>query len=571
MTGGKTTIVRRLLPLLLAAALLLCGCSAPVVPEPVRPATTELQLSNSGLMESLRGKWQRLKDPKLTDGERRSLVQAYNADLLLLIRRLRYEAYYMDDSTFEDFKRHVDTLHIGIPIDSLGTVYEDLVPAQDVKFENLEEHYAAEGLGVPLVGVVSPAVAEKLAEGAFVPVHTKGTVNTLTAVMAFPESPKNAGPQLHIIPRLTKETCRVGKLDYQLAADFSAPMEVYWRLAFENRKRILGLLRPQKLRDTTGLSSIQPYNPNKIPVILTHGLLSDASTFGQLVNRLYVDPEIRNNFQFWYFNYPTGPAWVYSAMLYRDALEAVRNKVDPKRRNRNWDNMVAVGHSMGGLITRYNQCVEPWKLLIQSGVVDPKKADKLTARYIDHPFEDAQAETFRRQYFFRPVKAGMVVYLATPHRGAPIASLHIVHALTKLISLPFSVVHEAVNLATLQRDLFLLHPDEMSHWFTSLDQLSPEGYSIIGLQGLAMRNVPVVSIIGNRGSSRPLAQTSDGLVPFWSSHLNLGEEFIVPHGHSVQEHEDTAEIMKRTLHKHLKAHPPMRNLKLPVEPLPLAA
>ncbi len=563
--------MRRLLPLLLAAALLLCGCSAPVVPEPVRPATTELQLSNSGLMESLRGKWQRLKDPDLTDEERRSLVQAYNADLLLLIRRLRYEAYYTDDSTFDDFKRHVDSMHIAIPLDSLGTVYEDLVPAQDVKFENLEEHYAAEGLGVPLVGVVPPAVAEKLAEGAFVPVHTKGTVNTLTAVMAFPESPKNAGPQLHIIPRLTKETCRVGKLDYQLAADFSAPMEVYWRLAFENRKRILGLLRPQKLRDTTGLSSIQPYNPNKIPVILTHGLLSDASTFGQLVNRLYVDPEIRNNFQFWYFNYPTGPAWVYSAMLYRDALEAVRNKVDPKRRNRNWDNMVAVGHSMGGLITRYNQCVEPWKLLIQSGVVDPKKAHELTARYIDHPFDDMKAEVFRRQYFFRPVKAGMVVYLATPHRGAPIASLHIVHALTSLISLPFSVVHEAVNVVTLQRDLFLLHPDEMSHWFTSLDQLSPEGYSIIGLQGLAMRNVPVVSIIGNRGSSRPLAQTSDGLVPFWSSHLNLGEEFIVPHGHSVQEHKDTAEIMKIILHEHLQAHPPMRNLKLPVEPLPLAA
>ena len=563
--------MRRLLPLLAAAAMLLCGCSTSIVPEPVRPATSERQLPNRNLVENLRGKWERLKDPNLTDEERRSLVQAYNADLLLLVRRLRYEAYYTDDSTFDDFKRHVDTLHVAIPIDSLGTVYEDLVPAQDVKFENLEEHYAAEGLGVPMVGVVPPAVAEKLSEGSMAPVRTKGTVSTLTAVMVFPERAGNAHPQLRLVTRLTEETCRVGKLEYQLAADFSAPMEVYWRLAFEDRKRFLGLLHPQKLRDTTGLSSIQPYNPNKIPVILTHGLLSDASTFGQLVNRLYVDPEIRNNFQFWYFNYPTGPAWVYSAMLYRDALAAVRNKVDPRRRNRNWDNMVVVGHSMGGLITRYSQCVEPWKMLIESGAVDPNKADKLTARYIDHPFEDAQAETFRRQYFFRPVEAGMVVYMATPHRGAPIASLRIVHALTGLIALPFSVVNEAVNLATLQRDLFLLHPDEMSHWFTSLDQLSPEGYSIIGLQGLAMRNVPVVSIIGNRGSSRPLAQTSDGLVPFWSSHLNLGEEFIVPHGHSVQEHKDTAEIMKIILHEHLQEHPPMRNLKLPKEPLPLAA
>lgn len=555
MTRGFPGTTR--LALALAAALtLLAACESPVIPKPEQPRVEQSlareTLTDRMLVEQLRRDWKELKRTDLTLEQRQAVIDRYNGHLEVLIARLRYDVLGEGSKGGTPFNDILDFSHTGLPLNSLLTVYDDIVPAKEVDFEYLEEHYGAPGLGVPMVGVIPARAVQKLQGkiAAMSSVHTKGTVITLTVVLDFPESPRNATPTLRFIPRLEQETIDVGKLRYQLAADLSAPMEIYWRLTYEDKNRFLGLLRPQKMRESIGLTSLQPFNPNKIPVVLTHGLLSDARTFAQMVNRLYVDPDIRNNFQFWYFNYPTGPAWVYNAAAYRAALAAVRKKVDPKHRNRNWDNMVVVGHSMGGLITHYSQCVEPWNLLVNGGVVDAESLDELA--------KDPDLQEYREQYFFEPVKAGMVVYFATPHRGAPMADFGIVRLLTKLIELPFAIVKETINAVTLQPDLFLLNPDQMKHWFTSVDQLSPDGYSIRGLQGLKMRDVPTFSVIGNRGKNGLIARSSDGVVPYWSSHINWGEEFIVPESHSVQKHKDTAEYMKIILHEFLQEHPAVR-------------
>ena len=561
MTHG-TSGATRLAWTLAAAWALLAACESPVIPKPEKPdvehALTREALSDRILVDQLRRDWRELKRADLAPERRQAVIDRYNSRLETLMARLRYDVHREGSTGATPFQDIVDFTHTGLSLPSLRMVYEDILPAREVEFEYLKEHYAAPGLGVPLVGVVPADVARELQDkdAALASAHTQGTVVTLTAVLDFPDSPRNARPNLRFIPRLEQETIDVGKLRYQLAADLSAPMEIYWRLTYEDKNRFLGLLRPQKMRENIGLTSLQPYNPNKIPVVLTHGLLSDARTFGQLVNRLYVDPDIRNNFQFWYFNYPTGPAWVYNAAAYRAALAAVREKVDPKHRNRNWDNMVVVGHSMGGLITHYSQCVEPWNLLVNGGVVDPARLAELDKSHIDKPFEDPAMEQFRQLYFFKPVKAGMVVYFATPHRGAPMADFGIVRLLTGLIELPFAIVNETINMVTLNPDLFLLNPKQMTRWFTSVDQLSPEGYSIRGLQGLKTRDVPTFSVIGNRGRCGLLERSSDGVVPYWSSHINWGEEeFIVPESHSVQKHKDTAEYMKIILHEYLQEHP----------------
>ena len=558
MTHG-TSGATRLAWSLAAAWALLAACESPVIPKPDKPdveyALTREALSDRMLVDQLRHDWRELKHADLAPERRQAVIDRYNSRLETLMARLRYDVHAEGSTGATPFQDIVDFTHTGLSLPSLRMVYEDIVPAGEVEFEYLEEHYAAPGLGVPLVGVVPADVARELQDkdAALASAHTQGTVVTLTAVLDFPDSPRNARPVLRFIPRLEQETIDVGRLCYQLAADLSAPMEIYWRLTYEDKNRFLGLLRPQKMRESIGLTSLQPYNPNKIPVVLTHGLLSDARTFGQLVNRLYVDPDIRNNFQFWYFNYPTGPAWVYNAAAYRSALAAVREKVDPKHRNRNWDNMVVVGHSMGGLITHYSQCVEPWNLLVNGGVVDSSRLSELDKRHTGN------MEEFFKPYVFEPVKAGMVVYFATPHRGAPMADFGIVRLLTKLIELPFAIVNETINVVTLRPDLFLLNPSEMTRWFTSVDQLSPEGYSIRGLQGLKTRDVPTFSVIGNRGRCGLLARSSDGVVPYWSSHINWGdEEFIVPESHSVQKHKDTAEYMKIILHEYLQEHPAIR-------------
>ena len=71
---------------------------------------------------------------------------------------------------------------------------------------------------------------------------------------------------------------------------------------------------------------------------------------------------------------------------------------------------------------------------------------------------------------------------------------------------------------------------------------------------MATRRVvpPCHSIIGNRGLPGPLAQSSDGIVPYWSSHLSYSNsEVIVPGPHSCYDYPESIAELKRILHVHL--------------------
>jgi len=69
---------------------------------------------------------------------------------------------------------------------------------------------------------------------------------------------------------------------------------------------------------------------------------------------------------------------------------------------------------------------------------------------------------------------------------------------------------------------------------TSIQGLSPRSPLLNGLAKLKI-TVPYNSIIGNQGKNNvPLAKSSDGVVPYWSSHLDGAEsEIIVPTGHDA--------------------------------------
>lgn len=532
-------------------SLLLAACSSPLLPHPDLPVPTRQAQADVDVITRMRVAWHLLQKPHISDVERAQALHEYNSALLVLVQRLRHDAHKSGKlphyDSFEMRYEHNDEIR-----QFLG-LHEDIVPASEIELDALQDRYTLPGIGVPMVGIIP---AEKAAKAAKVQkdmhnISSRGTVTALTAVMTFPEGKK---PQFMLLPRLDKQLLHVGKLAYPLAADWSATLEVYWNLTRVKEDRMLGLLHPQELRDTTGLSSIQAYDPNKIPVILTHGLASSAGTFDNLVNRLYADPEIRKNYQFWYFNYPTGVAWTISARVYRESLQKLRDTVDPHHKNTNWDKMVVIGHSMGGLITHYSQCVEPWNILWASDIPKEQLKNILKPEHVDKPFSDPALEALRKDYFFRPVKAGMVIYLATPHRGAPVAKYRLVTMLNKLVTLPQTLLKEAYNVATLQEDILLLNPQDAYIWFTSVSQLRPNSYSITGLQGLKVRNVPTHSVIGDQRKGNG-AKGSDGIVPYWSSHINWGTETIVPAGHSVQDCMETANDLKKLLGDYAEKNP----------------
>lgn len=536
----KIRLMAWMLGTLVLPVLLSPSCSAPLVPPARMPKQSRSALPDEVLLESLRQDWIALHTVRMPEEQRNAVILRYNANLQILIRRYRVDIKRHPKGVPPAFPEQVELVS-DVPLHEL---YDDIVPAADIHFDTLEEHYTVPGVGVPVVGIIPATKTGKLKQ--LHAINSRGTVRTLTAVLEFPE---NGGkPRLHLIPRNRQETLRIGRLEYPLAGDFSAALELYWDLTQIDDNRILGLLRPQELRDVTGLSCIEGYDPEKIPVILTHGLLSSAGTFNNLVNRLMNDPEIRRNYQFWYFNYPTGVAWTITAADYRRAINQLRDEVDPRHTNRNWDNMVVVGHSMGGLITHYSQCTEPWLLLkdVSSlGGIQPY----LNGYYVDHPFQSGavgEMEGMREDYFFRPVEAGMVIYLATPHKGAPLARYRIVSLLMRFVELPQGIIDEAIHIATLQENNIIVNPRRLTEWFTSVNQLSPDSYSIRGLQGLQIRNVPTYSVIGTQGCS-PLEESTDGVVPYWSSHIPWGGQKVVPWGHSVQDAPETAEYIRGLL------------------------
>jgi hypothetical protein len=81
---------------------------------------------------------------------------------------------------------------------------------------------------------------------------------------------------------------------------------------------------------------------------------------------------------------------------------------------------------------------------------------------------------------------------------------------------------------------------------TSIAGLSPKNPLLIALNKLPI-NVPHNSIIGDRGRG-DTPKSSDGVVPYWSSHLDSAQsELIVPTGHGAMEHPKAVQEIRRIL------------------------
>jgi hypothetical protein len=56
---------------------------------------------------------------------------------------------------------------------------------------------------------------------------------------------------------------------------------------------------------STGIYSLENSTPDKTPLVLVHGLISDPGDFHVLINDLAGDEEVRRRYQVWIFYYPT--------------------------------------------------------------------------------------------------------------------------------------------------------------------------------------------------------------------------------------------------------------------------
>ena len=419
----------------------------------------------------------------------------------------------------------------------------------------LRESVTVEGMGIPLAGLAPRGGSRPHANV----LKDNGNVHTLTAILDF-DRMVDGKPTLRTIPRLMNEHIFIGKnkVRQPLAANFSVPIALFWKLSDADGTELLGAFRPQKAINTMGLYFSEPYDPRKIPVVFTHGLMSGPATFANLTNRLLVDPVIRENYQFWFFGYPSGLAWTIPASRQRQALKELMQEYNPRGTSREMNNIVMVGHSMGGLITRFNNSTKPWTLMKGVFELSPETFEGMTLEnwkkgMAPLHYDEQTLERLQNNFIFSPPQGvTRIVYMATPHRGSTFADNWIGRLGQRLIDLPSDMLEEVTRIATLSRGMFLLNPLQLKDELTSIRQLSPNSSLVKYMSELrGSPNVPVHSIIGDRGRN-DTPNSSDGVVKYHSSHLDWSaSEKIVPSGHSVQDDPASAVELRRILREHL--------------------
>src|ERR1700744_5437877 len=189
--------------------------------------------------------------------------------------------------------------------------------------------------------------------------------------------------------------------------------------------------------------------------------------------------------------------------------------------------MVVIGHSMGGCISRL--------LLTDSG-------DKLWVNIFGRPPDEVPLspqvrEYFRKELFFRHrPEIGRVIFIASPLRGSNIAK-------GLLGSLAAMIIREAPLSSQASQEMLRLKPMRRSN---SVDSLSPKSRFLNAMNSIPMTpGVPYNTIIGDRGRGDS-PNSSDGVVPYWSSHITGAEsEDIVPSGHGAHQNPQAiAEVLR---------------------------
>jgi hypothetical protein len=264
--------------------------------------------------------------------------------------------------------------------------------------------------------------------------------------------------------------------------------------------------------------------------------VSTPFTWVRTIDDLQKDPEIRKHYQFWVFGYPTGTPILYSALRLREELAKV-DKLYPNHRP-----YVLVGHSMGGILT-HAQVVTLTPAIWERAVGN--LAREVLAR------NSKTSPIYHAFIFEANPRIKRVVFICTPHRGSEMASGGIGRLAISLISMPLNVA-TVLEGAITQEELTEI-TGSAKRLPNSVSGLQPTNPTFKALNSAPI-TVPYHSIIGDRGKGDS-PNSTDGVVPYWSSHLGKAQsELIVPGPHGSCGLPQTTAELDRILRLHVGIH-----------------
>ncbi|MFT4548700.1 MAG: pimeloyl-ACP methyl ester carboxylesterase [Verrucomicrobiales bacterium] len=399
------------------------------------------------------------------------------------------------------------------------------------------------GCGAAMVGIREQR-AERAGEMKFYPkrgLHLPVTL-TIDSIAKAKTADGATAVKLSMRNPLLEQTVAVGNRRLPLAADFSAPLAVLLK-GRKNNRGLTGFFKPEERLKQSGIYLVEPYDPERIPVLLIHGLVSVPIIWRDIIPEMTCDPEISRRYQFMVFAYPSSYPLYQSANLLRENLAALRAKYDPEGKDPLSNNMVVAGHSMGGMLTH--------TLVADFG-------DRFWNEISDVPFDQVkmdpqEKEKIRKMVFFSPdPAAGRVVYFSAPHRGAKMAEKGIAGMVSRMAKLPVKVLQTSTDILTaVGSENLKLEENFMKGKVTSVQSLEPGAPMVAAMDASPYKKGVIYhSIIGDRGKS-DTPNSSDGVVEYWSSHQDgAASELIVPTDHGSYKSPLAIEELKRILRVH---------------------
>lgn len=518
------TALRRL-PIV-AATLLFSNCTAPISVRNVKPQPPAGTLA-TGATESAPIDRIREASDRIARGDE-SAIATYN----------HWVARFVEDLEISGADPWKDTISLnspggvrilrGVTVPGSEPLSHQLIPADTLEFRGKYSgnHPVIEGIGAPLVE------AAPLDHLGHTQVRAHLPLRNLTAVVRF----EGTGAVLELLDPCQVESIQFAGKRRVLSADPGAGVMLALSKARIDKLGLVRLLRPSRYNDTAHLNFLQPYDPERVPVLFVHGLQDTPASFAPMYFHLLGDPEIRRNYQFWVFSYPSGYPYPYSASLLRKELDHVKHECPGHK------DIVIVGHSMGGIISRL-MVTDAEDRIWRHAFGKPPSHTPIMGKSREI-LEDALVFDHRDEI-------DRAIFISAPHRGSVLASNWIGRISTRLVRLPSfmaDVRNSVISVATADTAGVMIQRAP-----NSIDTLSPDSFFVRQVNGIPIAaGVPYHSIIGDRGKG-DTPDSSDGVVAYWSSHLDgAASEKIVPSGHGAHQNSEAFEEVGRILRLHLK-------------------
>lgn len=412
----------------------------------------------------------------------------------------------------------------------------------DFEVRGMRNRYRRRGIGAPLAASVSKSderVDRWIAPRAKVPV---------TALLRFDDPRRGMSTgALHgtidLYDAENRTAAQIGGVTVPLESETTATLAYQlegapiWDFEIAGfRSGDFGLFKTDD-----NLLMLHPHHPGRIPVVFVHGTASSPARWAEMFNELMNDPVLGERYEFWFFSYNTGNPVAYSAMRLREALQRAVKDLDPDGKDPSLRQMVVIGHSQGGLLTKMT--------VVDSGTRFWDKSFQVPIEQVDISAETK--DLLRRTMFVEPLPfVTEVIFICTPHRGSYLTENILGKLARRLVTFPATLTKASIEMVK-------LNPTGAAEtaWNlpTAIDNMDWSNPFLKTLAALPIApGVEAHSIIAVQGNGPP-EKGDDGVVKYTSAHIDgVASELIVRSGHSTQAVPETIEEVRRLLYAHLK-------------------